>query len=49
MEASSLYDDLEKRDFFVEAARKLGLEPQKTTTFEWLEVDDRISHAQQAA
>jgi hypothetical protein len=49
MEASSLYDDLEKRDFFVEAARKLGLDPEKTTTFDWLEVDDRISHAQQAA
>ena len=49
MEASSLYDDLEKRDFFVEAARKLGLKPEKTTTFEWLDVDDRISHAWQAA
>jgi hypothetical protein len=49
MEASSLYDDLEKRDFFVEAARKLGLEPENTTTFEWLEIDDRFSHARQAA
>jgi hypothetical protein len=49
MEASSLHDDLEKREFFVEACRKLGLDPTKTTTFEWLEVDDGISHAQQAA
>ncbi len=27
MEASSLHDDLEKRDFFVEETKKLGLEP----------------------
>ncbi len=49
MEASSLHDDLEKRDFFVEETKKLGLDPEKTTTFAWLEVDDRVSHAQQAA
>ena len=49
VEASSLYDDLEKHDFFVQQTRKLGLDPEKTTTFDWLEVDDRISHAQQAA
>ena len=49
VEASSLYDDLEKHDFFVEATKKLGLDPTETTTFEWLEVDDRVSHAQQAA
>jgi hypothetical protein len=29
--------------------KKLGLDPAKTTTFEWLEVDDRVSHAQAAA
>ena len=49
VEASSLYDDLEKHDFFVEATRKLGLDPEKTTTFEWLEVDDKVSYQQQAA
>ncbi len=49
MEASSLHDDLETRDFFVEETRKLGLDPEKTTTFEWLEIDDRVSHAQRAA
>ena len=49
VEASSLHDDLEKREFFVEQTRKLGLDPGKTTTFDWLEVDDRVSHAQQAA
>jgi Domain of unknown function (DUF5069) len=49
VEASSLYDDLEKHEFFIEQTRKLGLDPGKTTTFDWLEVDDRISHAEQAA
>ena len=49
MEASSLYDNLEKRDFFVEECNKLGLDPSKTTTFDWLEVDDRVFHAKQAA
>jgi len=48
-EASSLYNDREKRDFFSEKAKKLGLDPAETTTFEWLEIDDRASHAQQAA
>jgi hypothetical protein len=49
VEASSLYNHPEKREFFSEEVKKLGLDPEKTTTFEWLEVDDRISHAQQAA
>ena len=49
VEASSLHDDLEKREFFIERTRKLGLDPEKTTTFDWLEVDDRVSHAEQAA
>jgi hypothetical protein len=49
VEASSLYDDLEKHDYFVQETRKLGLDPEKTTTFEWLEIDDRVSLAQQAA
>src|SRR5438045_3300760 len=34
VEASSLYNDPEKRDFFVEETRKLGLDSAKTTTFE---------------
>ena len=49
VEASSLHDDLEKREFFIEQTRKLGLDPATTTTFDWLEVDDRVSHAEQAA
>jgi hypothetical protein len=51
LEASSLYNhpEKEKRDYFSEEVRKLGLDPAKTTTFEWLEVDDRVSHQQRAA
>jgi hypothetical protein len=51
VEASSLYNhpEKEKRDYFGEEVKKLGLDPAKTTTFEWLEVDDRISHQQKAA
>jgi hypothetical protein len=48
-EAGSFYDDREKRDFFAEEVKKLGLDPTETTTFEWLEVDDKVSHAQVAA
>jgi uncharacterized protein DUF5069 len=49
VEVGSLHDDPEKREFFVEQTRKLGLDPAKTTTFEWLEIDDKVSHAQKAA
>jgi hypothetical protein len=49
MESSSLYNHPEKRQFFSEAVRKLGLHPEKTATFEWLELDDKVSHAQKAA
>jgi hypothetical protein len=33
----------EKRDYFIESCHLLGLSPDKTTTSEWLEADDRIS------
>jgi hypothetical protein len=49
VEASSPYHHPEKREFFSEEVKKLGLDPAKTTTFEWLEVDDRRSHQQKAA
>ena len=48
VEADSLYNDPEKRDFFSEECKKLGLDPAKTTTFSWLEADDKASHAQAA-
>ncbi len=48
VEVDSLYNDPEKRDFFSEEAKKLGLDPAKTTTFEWLELDDKVCHAKAA-
>ena len=49
VEAASMYNDPEKREFFVEETQTLGLDPTKTTTFDWLEADDKASHAQKAA
>ena len=45
VEVYSMYDDPEKKDFFVEECTKLGLDPARTTLFEWLETDDRVSFA----
>jgi len=45
VEAGSLYNDPEKRDFFSEECKKLGLDPAKTTTFTWLEADDKACHS----
>ena len=49
VEADSLYNEPEKREFFSESCKTLGLDPAKTTTFTWLEKDDAVSHAQKAA
>jgi hypothetical protein len=43
VDADSLYNYPEKREFFVGECKKLGLDPAKTTTFQWLEADDRAS------
>jgi len=43
MEAGSPMEHPEKRAFFVENCTKLGLNPEKSTTFDWLEADDRAS------
>lgn len=43
VEASSLYKDPNKCDYFVENCHKLGLNPQTNSTFDWLEADDRES------
>jgi hypothetical protein len=43
-EKSSMIDNPEKRDFFIEECQKLGLDPEKTTIFEWLEADDKASY-----
>jgi len=43
MEAYCLYHNLEKRESFVLECTRLGLNPAKTTLFDWLEADDRAS------
>jgi hypothetical protein len=43
MEAGSLMKDPEKRAYFVESCSKLALNPETTSTFDWLEADDRAT------
>jgi hypothetical protein len=43
VEANSIYNDPEKRAYFVENCTKLGLKPETSTTFDWLDADDRAS------
>jgi hypothetical protein len=43
------YDDPERRDWFIEQVKPLGLDPAKTTLFDWLEADYKACHAQKAA
>jgi len=47
VEAYSMVNDEnpEKREFFIEECKKLGLDPHKTTLFTWLETDDKASFA----
>ncbi|HEY2799585.1 MAG TPA: DUF5069 domain-containing protein [Chthoniobacterales bacterium] len=49
MGKSSLYNNPEKRDYFIEETKKLGMDPATTTLFEWLDKDDKVSHEQVAA
>ncbi len=48
MMAVNPYENPEKRDWFVEQVKPLGLDPAKTTLFDWLEVDDRESYKKAA-
>ena len=43
VEAGSMMKNPEKRAFFAEECKKLGLDPEKSSTFDWLEADDRES------
>lgn len=43
VETGSIGKDPEKRAYFVEECAKLGLNPDTSTTFDWLEADDRAS------
>jgi len=42
-EGGSLMSVPDKQSYFVEDCKRLGLDPTKTTTFDWLEADDRSS------
>jgi hypothetical protein len=46
---ASLYNVPDKRDYFIEETKKLGMDPATTTLFEWLDKDDKVSHEQVAA
>ena len=48
VEATNPYNDPERRDWFVEQTKPLGLDPAKTTLFDWLEADDKASYANAA-
>ena len=43
VEADSLMKNPDKRAYFIESCQKLGIYPETSTTFDWLEVDDRAS------
>jgi hypothetical protein len=47
--ADSMYNNPEKRAYFVEACTKLGLNPEKATTFDWLDADDLASFSVKVA
>jgi len=49
VEGGSMMKNPEKRAYFTEACKKLGLDPEKTSTFDWLEADDRASFKSKAA
>jgi len=44
VEASRPYDNPEKREWFVEQTKPLGLNPETATLFDYLEADDKASH-----
>ena len=48
MEKVTLMDNPEKRDYFIAETKKLGLDPEKTSLFAWLETDDKASYKKAA-
>jgi hypothetical protein len=48
MEAGSMMRNPEKRACFMESCSRLGLNPETTSTFDWLEADDRASFSRKA-
>jgi Domain of unknown function (DUF5069) len=48
VEATRPYDNPERREWFEEQVKPHGLDPAKTTLFDWLEVDDKASYQKAA-
>lgn len=44
-EAYKPHDDPERREWFAEQTKPLGLDPATTTLFDWLDADDKASHS----
>ena len=49
MMAEDFSGNPEKREWFVDQLKEYNLDPEKTTLFDWLDVDDRESYRQLAA
>ena len=47
-EAYNPYFNPEKKDWFIEQTAPHKLDPAKTTLFDWLEADDKVSYAKAA-
>lgn len=43
VEVKSMMNEPKERAYFIEKCTELGLKPEKSTTFDWLEADDRAS------
>ena len=48
MMKESLINKPDKRDHFIEETKKLGLDPETTSLFDWLEADDKASYPKAA-
>ncbi len=49
MLATNPYENPEKREWYVESVKPLGLDPATTPLFDWLEADDLASYPQLVA
>jgi hypothetical protein len=49
MLATNPFENPEKREWYVDAVKPLGLDPATTPLFDWLEADDRASYPQLVA
>src|SRR5258708_6368001 len=45
MEGAKPYEDPDRREWFAEQCKPLGLDPKETTLFDWLDADDHATFA----